>query len=64
MKQIRKYIDDNLSEIKKSILESDDSSILLDYAKILKLRLSSDLEDIIKRVPKFWNDYQKIKFIK
>jgi hypothetical protein len=64
MKEIRKYIDDNLYEIKKSILESDDSTILLDYAKALKLRLSSDLENIIKRVPKFWNDYQKINFIK
>lgn len=64
MKEIRKYIDDNLSKIKKSILESDDSMILLDYANSLKLKLSDDLEKIIQRVPKFWNDYQKIKFIK
>jgi len=64
IKEIRKYIDDNLSEIKKSILESNDSMILFDYASSLKLRLSPDLEEIIQRVPKFWNDYQKIKFIK
>lgn len=64
MKEIRKYIDDNLSKIKKSILESDDASILLDYANSLKLKLSNDLEKIIQRVPKFWNDYQNIKFIK
>ena len=64
MKEIRKYINDNLADIQKSILESDDSLILYDYANSLKLKLSSELENIIQRVPKFWNDYQKIKFIK
>ena len=64
MKEIRKYINDNLADIHKSILESDDSLILYDYSNTLKLKLSTELENIIQRVPKFWNDYQKIKFIK
>ena len=64
MKEIRKYINDNLADIQKSILESDDSLILYDYSNTLKLKLSTELENIIQRVPKFWNDYQKIKFIK
>ena len=62
---VKKYIEENLSEVLNTILNSNNAKILLDFSKSTKIKLNSDLESFLRFSDEsLSNEYWKIKFIK